>query len=61
VDAMLKMFDELGTPENMKEKVSFPEADCHPIASKLFSKSWQELEEASFRFVEEKLGVKALE
>lgn len=61
VDAMLKMFDELGTPENLKEKVSFPEAGCHPIASKLFSKSWQELEKASFRFAEEKLGVKALE
>lgn len=61
VDAMLKMFDELGTPENLKEKVSFPEAECHPIASKLFSKSWQKLEQASYRFAEEKLGVKAIE
>jgi hypothetical protein len=61
VDAMLKMFDELGTPENLKEKVSFPEAGCHPIASKLFSKSWQELEQAGYRFAEEKLGLKAAE
>lgn len=60
VDAMLKMFDELGTPENMKEKVAFPEAGCHPIASKLFSKSWQELEQASYKFAEGKLGIEAI-
>lgn len=57
VDAMLNMFDELGTPEKLKEKVSFPEAECHPIASKLFSKSWQELEQANYKFAEEKLGL----
>ena len=60
VDAMLKMFDELGTPENMKEKVAFPEAGCHPIASKLFSNSWQELEQASYKFAEGKLGIEAI-
>jgi esterase/lipase len=57
VDAMLKMFDELGTPENMKQKVAFPEAGDHPIGSKLFSKSWQDVERASFTFAEEKLGI----
>jgi hypothetical protein len=57
VDAMLKMFDELGTPENMKQKVAFPEAGDHPIGSKLFSKSWQDVERASFVFAEEKLGI----
>jgi esterase/lipase len=59
VDAMLKMFDELGTPENMKQKVAFPEAGDHPIGSKLFSKSWQDVEKASFTFAEEKLGLKS--
>ena len=57
VDAMLKMFDELGTPENMKQKVAFPEAGDHPIGSKLFSKAWQDVEKASFVFAEEKLGL----
>jgi len=60
VDAMLKMFDELGTPENLKQKVAFPEAGDHPIGSKLFSKSWQEVETASFTFAEEKLGLTAI-
>lgn len=57
VDAMLKMFDEIGTPENLKQKIAFPEAGAHPIGSKLFSKSWQEVEKASYRFAEEKLGL----
>jgi esterase/lipase len=57
VDAMLKMYDQLGTPENMKQKVAFPEAGAHPIGSKLFSKSWQDVEIASFKFAEEKLGL----
>lgn len=59
VDAMLKMYDQLGTPENRKQKVAFPEAGEHPIASKLFSKQWQDVELESFRFAEEKLGLKA--
>jgi alpha-beta hydrolase superfamily lysophospholipase len=59
VDAMLKMFNQLGTPEDHKTKVSFPEAGSHPIASKLFSGAWQDVETASFQFAEEKLGLKA--
>lgn len=61
VDAMLNMFDQLGTQENLKQKVSFPEAGDHPIASKLFSKSWQEVEKASYQFAEEKLGLVPVE
>ena len=60
VDAMLKMYDELGTPENQKQKVAFPKAGNHPIACKLFSKSWQDVEKASFQFAEEKLGLTAI-
>lgn len=58
VDAMLKMYDQLGTPENLKYKVDFPEAGCHPIACKLFSGAWQDVELASYQFAEEKLGLK---
>ena len=60
VDAMLKMYDQLGTPENLKQKVAFPEAGAHPIGSKLFSKAWQDVEIASFKFAEEKLGIKPI-
>ncbi len=55
VDAMLKMFDQLGTPENLKVKEAFPEAGTHPIGCKLLSGAWQDIEKASFRFAEEKL------
>lgn len=57
VGAMLTMFDQLGTPENLKQKVAFPEAGNHPIGCKLFSKAWQDVESASFQFAEEKLGL----
>lgn len=60
VDAMLEMFDQLSTPENLKQKVAFPEAGAHPIGSKLFSKSWEDVEKASFKFAEEKLGLVAI-
>ncbi|HEY3370584.1 MAG TPA: alpha/beta fold hydrolase [Prolixibacteraceae bacterium] len=57
VDAMLKMFDQLKTPGNLKQKVAFPEAGCHPIGCKLFSGAWKEIETASYQFAEEKLGL----
>lgn len=57
VDAELQMFNQLGTPENLKQKVAFPDAETHPIACKLFSKQWQDVEKTSFIFVEEKLGL----
>lgn len=60
VDAALKMFDQLGTPVNMKQKEAFPEANNHVIGSKLLSGAWQEVETASFKFAEEKLGLKPI-
>jgi hypothetical protein len=57
VDAMLKMFDQLGTPENLKVKEAFPEAGCHPIGCKLLSGAWQDIEKASYQFAEKKLGL----
>ncbi len=58
VDAMLKMFDQLGTPKNLKQKEAFPKAGCHPIGCKLLSGAWKDIEFASYRFAEEKLGLK---
>ena len=57
VDAALQMFDLLATPENLKQKVAFPDAGTHPIACKLFSGAWQQVESATFQFAEEKLGL----
>lgn len=55
VDAMLKMFNQLGTPDSLKQQMAFPEAGTHTIGSQLFSKAWQEVENASFVFAEETL------
>lgn len=55
VPAMLKMFDELGTPADMKEKVAFPEAGAHVIGSYIRSKDWQGVERETDKFLGEKL------
>lgn len=57
VDAMLKMFDQLKTPQAQKQKQAFPEAGTHVIGCKLFSGAWKEVEQASYEFAEEKLGL----
>lgn len=57
VDAMLEMFDQLGTPENRKQKVAFQDAATHAIGAKLFSKAWQDVENSSFKFAEKILGL----
>jgi pimeloyl-ACP methyl ester carboxylesterase len=57
VAAALRMFDELSTPDSLKVKRAFPEAGAHVIASELTSASVQEVESATFEFVEKILGV----
>lgn len=57
VDAMLNMFDQLATPDDQKQKAAFAEAGTHVIGCSLFSKQWQDVEKASYHFVEEKLGL----
>lgn len=51
VPAMLKMFDELGTPEELKLKKAFPEAGAHVIASYIRSKDWKNVELETGRFL----------
>jgi hypothetical protein len=51
VPAMLKMFDELATPPASKEKMAFPEAGAHVIASYIRSKDWQGVERETERFL----------
>jgi len=58
VDALLKMYDQLGTPENKKIKQAFPDAGQHVIACELTSGSLDAVKEATFGFAENILGLK---
>ncbi|MGD0753938.1 MAG: alpha/beta fold hydrolase [Bacteroidales bacterium] len=51
VPAMLKMYEELGTPEQLKQKTAFPEAGAHVIASYIRSKDWQGVERETDKFL----------
>jgi esterase/lipase len=53
VPAMLKMFDELGTPSELKRKIAFPESGQHVIASYIRSKDWQGVERETDKFLSE--------
>jgi alpha-beta hydrolase superfamily lysophospholipase len=55
VDAMLKMFDHLGTPEDLKVKIAFPEAGNHVIANELLSSSYKEVFSETIKFGKEVL------
>lgn len=51
VPAMLEMFDELGTPAELKRKIAFPETGAHVIASYIRSKDWESVEKETDRFL----------
>ncbi len=55
VAAALKMFDELGTPAELKRKEAFPEAGAHVIASRHTTKDWPNVERATVKFMQEVL------
>lgn len=57
VDAMLKMFDQLGTDSSNKVKVAFPEAGEHVIACELTSGCVDEVINQTIKFGEEILGL----
>ncbi|HPF50886.1 MAG TPA: hypothetical protein PK335_04885 [Draconibacterium sp.] len=61
VDAMLKMFDELGTPPSQKVKKAFPEAGQHVIACELTSGCVDEVIAETEKFAENVLGLKPVE
>ncbi len=56
VDAMLKMYDQLGTPESFKRKQAF-DAGTHVIGSRMFSKAQAKVEQACIDFAEDILGM----
>ncbi|MES2416823.1 MAG: alpha/beta fold hydrolase [Bacteroidota bacterium] len=51
VDAMLKMFDELGTPPALKQKIAIPKAGNHVIGSAITSKDVAGVEKAMDGFI----------
>ena len=51
VAAMLDMFGELGTPANQKQKVDFPNAGEHVIASRFTSKDLTGVYQATEKFI----------
>lgn len=57
VDAMLKMFDQLGTSPDRKVKQAFPEAGSHVIACELTSGCVDEVVAATISFGENVLGL----
>ena len=52
IDAMLKMFNDLGTPDDLKRKVAIPNAGNHVLGSYLTSKDLPSVEIAINSFVE---------
>ena len=61
VPAMLSMFEELGTADNQKVKIAFPEAGDHVIASPLTSKSADEVLHKTIEFFDEVLKLQPKE
>lgn len=53
VPAMLKMFDELGSRSDLKEKEAFPNAGAHVIGSYIRSKDWMNVEKETEKFLSE--------
>ncbi|WP_143960556.1 alpha/beta hydrolase [Litoribacter populi] len=57
VPAMLKMFENLGTDEDMKVKMAFPEANDHVIGSAITSEDWESVLEACKEFLAQRVGI----
>jgi len=58
VPAMLEMYEALGTPDNLKRKVAFPNVKHHCIGNRFQSKDIKSVEEATFKFAKEVLNMK---
>ena len=58
IDAMLKMFNDLGTPDDLKRKVAIPNGGNHVLGSYLTSKDLPSVEIAINSFVESVLKEK---
>jgi pimeloyl-ACP methyl ester carboxylesterase len=57
VPAMLEMYEELGTPEELKRKQAFPASGDHVIGSSITSGDWEGVLNASIEFLEKTVQV----
>ena len=55
VGAMLKMFDQLGTPISKKQKIALPNTGNHVIGSSITSKDIEGVEHAMDGFIADRL------
>jgi len=53
VPAMLNMYEQVRTPEELKKKQAFPDSGDHVIASSITSASWEAVLDASIDFLEQ--------
>ena len=60
VDAMLQMFDALGTPANLKRKQAIPNAGNHVIGSYIRSNDFASVQKAIEQFLTEVIGLKEM-
>lgn len=61
VEAMEKMFEQLGTPDDRKRAIALPETGHHVIANRLFSKDANTVEIECYNFAEEILMMEPVE
>jgi esterase/lipase len=58
VPAMLKMFDQLGTPDYLKQKIAFPNIGDHVMTSLLSTEGYEEVANEVIRFFNQILPAK---
>ncbi len=59
VSRMREFFSQVGTPEDKKEQVAFADVGRHVIAGDLFSEDWETVQQETYDFAEEVLGMVA--
>jgi len=57
VPSLLKMYEQLGTPESKKQKIAFPKTGNHIMCSPWHSKDIEGVEQAIINFMQEILGM----
>lgn len=57
VPRMLEMFDQLGTPADLKRKVAFPTVGNHGLAGEIWSQDVQVVQQTTYQYAEEVLGL----
>lgn len=60
VAAARKMFETISTPTSLKVEKAFPNAKEHVIGSYITTKAWKDVRDATFKFAEEVIGLKAV-